>query len=274
MDKIPQIKLNNGSKIPQLGFGTFRIPSDEFGTEVILNAIKAGYRHLDTAYNYKNEKNIAEAIKMSGISRKDFFITTKIGFQDIIARRTREAFFESLDNLKTDYLDMVLLHWAATDYIEAYKELIQLKNEGFIRNIGVSNFQIHHLKNLKNHNLPTPVVNQIELHPLFQERALKEYCLSQNIQIEAWSPLGGRDFPMLDDATIIDLSIKYLKSPAQIILRWHIQEGHIIFPKSTKLENIKDNLDIFDFEISEGDMEIIRLMDTNKRLYWSPTRWD
>lgn len=131
--QIPEIKLNNGSTIPQLGFGTFRISNDDFGTECILNAIKVGYRHIDTAYNYKNEKNVAEAIKKSGVPREEFFLTTKIGFQDIVAKRTREAFFESLKNLGMDYVDMVLLHWAATNYLEAYQELLQLKKEGLIK---------------------------------------------------------------------------------------------------------------------------------------------
>lgn len=271
---IPEIKLNNGSTIPQLEFGTFRISNDDFGTECILNAIKVGYRHIDTAYNYKNEKNVAEAIKKSGVPREEFFLTTKIGFQDIVAKRTREAFFESLKNLGMDYVDMVLLHWAATNYLEAYQELLQLKKEGLIKNIGVSNFQIHHLECLAGHQLPTPVVNQIELHPLFQEKELKEYCLSHNIAIEAWSPLGGRDFPILDNPTIMELSQKYAKTSAQIILRWHLQEGHIIFPKSTKIENMTANITIFDFTLSEDDIEIIRGMDTGERLYWSPTRWD
>ncbi|MDO4871976.1 MAG: aldo/keto reductase [bacterium] len=219
MNIIPEITLNNNNKIPQLGFGTFRIPNDKAGTEAVLYAIKSGYRHIDTAYNYKNERNVAEAIKLSGFPREEFFITTKIGFQDIVALRTREAFFESLENLKTSYVDMVLLHWAATNYVEAYKELLELQKEGYIKNVGVSNFQVHHLEKLKECGLPKPVANQIELHPLFQEKELKGYCLDNNITIEAWSPLGGRDFPIFDNEIIAEIAQKHHKTSAQIVLR-------------------------------------------------------
>lgn len=272
--KIPTITLNNSNQIPQLGFGTFRIPDDEAGTKAILNAIQLGYRHIDTAYNYKKEKNIAEAIKLSGVPREDFFITTKVGFQKIIERQTRESVLESMSNLSTNYLDMVLLHWAATNYVDAYKELLAMQSEGLIKNVGVSNFQEHHIEKLKEHNLPMPAVNQIELHVKFQEKSLVEYCQNNNIKIEAWSPLGGRDYSIYEAAEIIDIAKKYQKTPAQIVLRWHIQNNFIIFPKSTQPERQKENLDIFDFCLSEDDMNTINQLDENRRLYWDPLRWD
>lgn len=273
MLNCPDIKLNNGVTIPAFGLGVFRAEPGQSTADAVAWALEAGYRHIDTAAAYKNEQDVAEGIAKSGVKREDIFITTKLSTQDIEAKNAVEGFETTLKKLKTDYIDLYLLHWPVPNYVEAWEALMKFYEEKRIRAIGVSNFQLRHLQQLESLGLTKPAANQIELHPGFQQREVKPYCEERGIVIEAWSPLGGQGNLFINEPVLVEMGKKYGKTAAQVIIRWHLQIGNVVIPKSVKKERIIENADVFNFEIDAEDMAKIAAMDTNQRIYWDPDRF-
>ena len=261
--------LNNGVVIPQLGIGGF-----SQSEEVIGKAFDLGYRLVDTAAQYNNEEAVGNAIKKSRVSRNEIFLTTKLWTEDIRQGRTREAFFDSLRRLQTDYVDLYLIHWPAVGYEKAWIEMENLYQEGYIRAIAVSNFHKVHFEKLLGRCNVIPAVNQIESHPRFNNQVLIDYCLGKDIKAEAWCPFGGTGAKMLQNETLLELAEKYHKTSAQIILRWDMQRGIITIPRSAHEERMKSNMDIFDFELSQEDVEKINALDTGRRLGADPENFD
>lgn len=262
------ITLRNGLKIPQIGFGVFKVENETEAPAAVEEALRVGYRHIDTAAIYKNEEGVAKGIAASGVAREDIFLTSKVWNDDIRAGRTKEAFQASLDRLKTDYLDLYLLHWPVEGIVEAWRALIELYEEGKIKSIGVSNFKEHHLDQLKDAGLMVPMVNQIELHPQLPQQDFVDYLSDTDIQVEAWSPLMQGKFMEID--LFHDLAKKYRKSPAQIVIRWHIQLGRVVLPKSITPSRIQENFNVYDFELSSDDMSAISAIATNVRIGTDP----
>lgn len=262
------ITLRNGLKIPQIGFGVFKVENETEAPAAVEEALRVGYRHIDTAAIYKNEEGVAKGIAASGVAREDIFLTSKVWNDDIRAGRTKEAFQASLDRLKTDYLDLYLLHWPVEGIVEAWRTLIELYEEGKIKSIGVSNFKEHHLDQLKDAGLMVPMVNQIELHPQLPQQDFVDYLSDKDIQVEAWSPLMQGKFMEID--LFHDLAKKYGKSPAQIVIRWHIQLGRVVLPKSITPSRIQENFNVYDFELSSDDMSAISALATNERIGTDP----
>lgn len=262
------ITLRNGLKIPQIGFGVFKVENETEAPAAVEEALRVGYRHIDTAAIYKNEEGVAKGIAASGVAREDIFLTSKVWNDDIRAGRTKEAFQASLDRLKTDYLDLYLLHWPVEGIVEAWRTLIELYEEGKIKSIGVSNFKEHHLDQLKDAGLMVPMVNQIELHPQLPQQDFVDYLGDKDIQVEAWSPLMQGKFMDID--LFHDLAKKYGKSPAQIVIRWHIQLGRVVLPKSITPSRIQENFNVYDFELSSDDMSAISALATNVRIGTDP----
>ncbi|SDN58957.1 2,5-diketo-D-gluconate reductase A [Psychrobacillus sp. OK028] len=264
------LTLSNGLKIPQIGFGVWKVDNETEAPAAVAEALRVGYRHIDTAAVYKNEEGVAKGIIASGVPREDIFLTSKIWNDDIRSGRTKEAFHESLNRLQTDYLDLCLLHWPVEGIVEAWRALIELYEEGKIKAIGVSNFKEHHLDKLQEAGLMTPMVNQIELHPQLPQQEFVDYLSNKGIQIEAWSPLMQGKFMEID--LFHKLAEKYSKSPSQIVLRWHLQLGRIALPKSVTPSRIQENLDVFDFELSSEDMNAITALATNVRIGTDPDK--
>ena len=265
-----RIRLNNGIEIPQLGIGGWAQKAEE-----IAEAIRQGYRLIDTAAQYGNEEEVGKAVRSSDIGREEVFLTSKLWTEDIRQRRTGKAFEESLKRLKTDYLDLFLIHWPAEGYQEAWLEMEKLYAEGRVRSIGVSNFEPHHLKALIDAGAEiTPAVNQVELHPYFSNREVSKACKDSRIYMEAWCPLGGPGSGEMKDETIAGIADSHGKTPAQIILRWHIQNDVIVIPKSSKVERMKENFDVFDFSLSEEEMRLIDALERGKRLGAHPDHFD
>ncbi|WP_404451080.1 aldo/keto reductase [Virgibacillus necropolis] len=260
------ITLNNGLRMPQLGYGVWQVPEDEV-TPAVANAIEVGFRSIDTAKVYKNERGVGEAIAKSGVPREDLFITTKVWNTDQGYDNTLKAFDESLDKLGLDYVDLYLIHWPTPehdDYVETYKAMEKLYKDGRTKAIGVCNFNIEHLQRLLDECEVTPVVNQVECHPYLQQTKLQEFCQKNDIYLEAWSPLmqGGE---VLDNEVTKEIAGQYNKTPAQVIIRWHLQSGRIVIPKSVTPSRIEENFDVFGFELSKEDMEKIATLDRNGR---------
>jgi len=274
MVNCPIVTLNNGVQIPQFGLGVFRSEPGAETAKAVEMALEAGYRHIDTAAMYHNEQDVAAGIKASGVKREDIFITSKLSTIDIEAGNAEAGIAKSLETLDTDYIDLYLLHWPITNYAKAWEALMRAYEDKKLRAIGVSNFQLRHLQALEAAGLMLPAVNQIELHPIFQQKEVKPYCEERNIAIEAWSPIGGRDVLCINDERILAIAEKHGKTGAQVVLRWHIQINNIVIPKSVHQNRIIENAAIFDFELDQQDMDVIASMDTNNRLYWSPDRWD
>lgn len=254
--------LNNGVKMPWLGLGVWKAREGN-ETLAVRSAIEAGYRSVDTATVYGNEEGVAEGIRQSGIDRDQLFITTKLWNADQGYETTLKAFDTSMKKLGLDTLDLYLVHWPVKGkFVETWKAMEKLYREGFVRAIGVSNFQIHHLEELRQNSEITPVVNQVEYHPLLTQKELHAYCKERHIQLEAWSPLmqGNLDHPLL-----IELGQKYGKSPAQIIIRWDLENQVVTIPKSITPERIRKNADVFDFSLSAEDIEKISALNQNKR---------
>ena len=257
--------LNNGQKIPAVGFGVFLIPNNGPTYEATLAALKAGYRHIDTAAGYMNESDVGKAVKDSGIPREEIFITSKLWLQDHGYENAKIGLQNSLNALGVDYIDLYLIHQPYGDVAGSWKALEEAVEEGKIKSIGLSNNTVKYLKeNLKNCRI-LPAVNQVECNPFFQQKELRQLMDEYNIRLEAWYPLGHGNKELLTHPTLVSLAHKYGKDVGQIILRWHYQEGFVSLPKSTNPVHIKGNINIFDFELSEEEMNQIRAMDTNIR---------
>ena len=267
MTAIPQIVLNNGQRIPQLGFGVFLIPPAQ--TEAaVTRALQAGYRHIDTAEMYGNEAEVGQAIGKSGLSRGEVFVTTKLNNGAHRPDDARRAFDSSLKALGTDYVDLFLIHWPLPtryggDFVSTWRTLEEFYTEGQARSIGVSNFQPHHLRRIHTEGEITPAVDQIEVNPYLTQDEVRQFCAEHQIAVEAWSPLGRGS--VLGDPTIDDIARRYGKTPAQVVLRWHIERGDIIFPKSVTAARIRENAGIFDFELAPEDVEAISALNRNQR---------
>lgn len=256
-NQIPNVTLNNGVEIPQLGFGVFQVPDNQTA-EVVLEALKAGYRSVDTAAVYGNEAGVGDAIAKSGIPREELFITSKVWNADQGYEKTLAAFDESLKKLGLDYLDMYLIHWPTPEkglYVDTWKALEELYAQKKVRAIGVSNFQPGHLEELVNKSNVTPAVNQVEVHPAMQNRNVIAADEDFGIATEAWSPLAKGE--VLGEKPILEIAERHDKSAAQVVLRWHLQEGRIVIPKSVTPERIKENLEVFDFELTAEEMKAI-----------------
>ncbi|GAA0505754.1 oxidoreductase [Saccharopolyspora subtropica] len=267
MTQVPNITLNTGATMPQLGYGVFQVPAEEV-VEPVLAALQAGYRSIDTAAAYGNEEGVGKAIAESGIKREDLFVTTKLWNDDQGYDSTLRAFDESLTKLGLDYVDLYLIHWpvpAKDRYVETWKALEKLHADGRAKAIGVSNFKIPHLRRLFEETDVVPAVNQIELHPNLPQAELRAFHTEHGIATEAWSPLG-RNNGLLNDAALTALAEKYGKSPAQIVLRWHIQLGNVTIPKSVTPSRIQENIDIFDFELADDDVAAITALETGVRV--------
>ena len=251
--------LSNGVKIPSIGFGTYKSGDDEETAKIIKNALNLGYKMIDTASFYNNEVGIGNGIKESGIDRKDIFLVTKLWNDDHGYDNTIEAFNKSLNNLQVDYIDLYLIHWPNKLNAETWRAFEHLYETGKVKAIGVCNFKVEHLEELKKTAKIMPMVNQVEIHPFSTKNNIINYCKDNNIKVVAWSPISrGR---VLSNDLMIDLSQKYKKSIVQIVLRWHMQKGVIPIPKSSNENRIKENIDIFDFEISSEDMKAIDSLD-------------
>ena len=266
--------LNNGIAMPQVGLGLWQA-SDSDTEEAVLTAIEAGYRLIDTAAIYGNEVAVGRALAKSPVPRNELFITTKLWNSDQGYESTLHAFDVSMKKLGLEYLDLYLIHWpvpAKNAYLETWRAFEKLYADGRIRAIGVSNFRIEDLDVLLQHAKVVPVLNQIELHPDFQQHELREYCEAHKIAVESWSPIGGSRSgnAILQHPLINELSTKYSKTPAQITLRWHLQNNLIVIPKSVHAERIKENYDIFDFELSDDDMQRLAELDANNRIGADP----
>lgn len=262
---LKSIEMYNGVKIPQIGLGVFLMKDEEELVSAVKAAVESGYRHFDTAKIYGNEEYLARGLKESGVAREDIFLTSKVWNYDQGFEETKAAFEESLRKLDTDYLDLYLIHWPAPKYIETWKALIELYEEGKVRAIGVSNFQIHHLEELKKQELMQPMINQIETHPEFPQNELHEYMKENGIVHEAWGPIGQGKTGLLSNPVLVAIGKNYQKTPAQVILRWHIQRGEVIIPKSVHAERIRENSDIFDFSLTDEEMDLVASLETGTR---------
>jgi diketogulonate reductase-like aldo/keto reductase len=267
--KIPSIKLADGHSIPQAGLGTWKITDEAVLHEAFSAAAKAGYRHFDTAQAYGNEHIIGEAWRGSGINRKDLFITTKIGVVNFGHSRTKHSFEESLKNLRTDYVDLLLLHFPVPLLRKgSWKALEEIHKAGRAKSIGVSNYTVRHLEELKGYAKTMPAVNQVELHVFLQQPELIDYCRQHDITVEAYSPLA-HGAPM-DDKTISAIAEKHGKTYAQIMLRWCVQKSLVVIPKSTHAARIRENAGIFEFKLDDDDMAQLDGLDKDMRTCWSP----
>lgn len=266
MSAVPNITLNDGNTIPQLGFGVFQIePGDT--AEAVGEALEIGYRHIDTAEMYGNEKEVGEAVRASGLDRSDIFVTSKLNNSFHEPDDARQAFDTTLSDLGFDYVDLFLIHWPLPtlydgDYVSTWKVLEEFKNDGRARSVGVSNFQVEHLERLAAETDTVPAVNQIEVHPYFTNETVRGYGQEHGIVTEAWSPIaqGG----VLEDETITRIAEKAGKTPAQVVLRWHIQRGDIVFPKSVTPSRMRENFELFDFELEQGDVDEISALNQDE----------
>ncbi len=270
------LTLANGNSIPMVGLGVFLAENGAETENAVKWALEAGYRHIDTAKIYGNETAVGNAIKESGVKREDIFVTTKLWNEDIRQGKAREALLKSLEDLQLDYIDLYLLHWPVEGRVEAWFELEKLYNEGLIKNIGVSNFHKVHLDELLPKCTIVPHINQIESHPRLTNCELIDLCKENDIAVQVWSPLGGGKTAaeLLANETLVNIGKKYGKTPAQVIIRWDLQRGVIVLPKSSHQDRIKQNFDVFDFELSAEDMATIFDMNTNTRVGADPENFD
>jgi 2,5-diketo-D-gluconate reductase A len=263
---VRNVRLSDGVEIPQLGFGVFQVPPEDT-VEVTMQAFETGYRHIDTARAYQNEAQVGQAFRASGLGRDEVFITTKCFNDDHGYEQAKEAFRASLDRLELDFVDLYLIHWPVPSkdkYVETWKAFIDLQEDGLVRSIGVSNFQPDHLHRIIDETGVTPSVNQIELHPRLQQAGLRREHEELGIATEAWSPLAQGE--VLDDPVIERLAETHDKTTGQVTLRWHIQLGNIVFPKSVTPERIEENFDIFDFHLTDDEMAEIEQLDAGERI--------
>jgi 2,5-diketo-D-gluconate reductase A len=275
MPPIPSLPMNNGLPIPQLGFGVFQVPPDET-EKATVTALEAGYRLIDTAQGYQNEEGVGAATAASGIPRDELFITTKLTNDQQGYDKTLKAFDESMGKLKLDVLDLFLIHWPLPMfdlYVETWRAFERLLSEGRIRSIGVSNFEIEHLQRLFAETDTVPVLNQIELHPEFPQAELRAFDAEHGILTESWGPLG-QGQGLLQRQQILDVAERKQRSPAQVVLRWHLQLGNVVIPKSVTPERIRENIKLFHFELDESDMAAIAELDSGRRLGPNPNTFD
>jgi len=261
----PKIKFYNGNEIPQLGFGVYKIKGDELTEQCVAEALKVGYRHIDTAHVYQNERGVGAAIKKSGIPRDQIWVTSKVWVTEYGSGKTKAAVEKILERLELDYIDLILLHFPFNDYLGAYAELEEEYEKGHIKNIGISNFEDSKFEELYEKVKIKPVLNQIELHPYNQQKNIRERMEKVNCKTEGWGPLSEGASKLFNEEAIKKIAEKYGKTTAQVILRWHIQSGFITIPKSCKAERIKENFEIFDFELTEEEMKSINELDGKRR---------
>lgn len=274
MGQVPEVKLSGGVSIPQVGYGVFQIPPAETARAVAA-ALDSGYRSIDTAAAYGNEAGVGDAVRASGIPREDLFVTTKVWNSDHGYDSTLAAFDRSLRALRMDHVDLYLIHWPLPGrdrYLETWRALEHLLAEGRVRAIGVSNFHVPHLQRLIDSANVVPAVNQIELHPYLPQTHLRTFHAENGIATEAWSPLA--QGALLADQAITGLSSKYGKSPAQIVLRWHVQLGTVVIPKSVTPARMRENIDVFDFELAEDDLLVLAELDNGTRVGPDPDVFD
>lgn len=272
--QVPNIALNDGVEIPQLGFGVFLVPPGETKASV-AEALRVGYRHIDTARIYDNEREVGEAIAESGVPRDELFVTTKVWNADQGRDATLAALDASLERLGLDTLDLYLIHWptpARDRYVDTFRALVELRDSGRVRSVGVSNFQVPHLQRVIDETGVVPSVNQVELHPNLTQEPLRAFHAEHGIATEAWSPLarGG----LLDDPVVGKIAAAHGRTPAQVILRWHLQLGNIVIPKSVTPSRIAENLDVFGFALSDDDVAALSALDTGSRIGPDPDEFN
>jgi 2,5-diketo-D-gluconate reductase A len=274
MSTVPSLSLNNGVTIPQLGFGVFQIPLEQT-KDAVLQAFDVGYRHIDTAQSYHNEEGVGEALRESALDRADVFVTTKLNNGTHAPEAALAAFEQSLERLGTEYVDLFLIHWPLamlSNFVDTWRALEDIYSSGRAKAIGVSNFQPAHLRRLQAETTITPAVNQIEVHPYLTQRELAQYGREHGIAIEAWSPIA--QGKVLDDPTLERVAHAHDRSTAQVTLRWHVQRGHVVFPKSVTRARIEENFDIFDFELSDEDLADIDGLNRDERTGPNPDTFD
>lgn len=264
---VPLITLNDGQQIPQLGFGVYQVPPEETATTV-RTAVEIGYRHIDTAQMYGNEKGVGQGIRDAGVDRGHVFITSKLNNGFHRPDDARRAFDQTLADLGTDYVDLFLIHWPLPtrydgDFVSTWKTLEEFKADGRARSIGVSNFEIHHLEELARETQTVPAVNQIEVHPYLTNDAVRAYGVEHNIVTEGWSPIARGN--VLTDPVVLRIARATGAHPAQVVLRWHIERGDVVFPKSMHPQRIKENFEIFDFEINDEEIEALTALDRGEK---------
>lgn len=274
MSAISLIKLNDGNAIPELGLGFWKV-EDNDAVRVVCEGVAAGYRLFDTAYLYRNEAGVGRGIAACGIPREELFVTTKVWNTQHGYDETMRAFDDSMDRLSLEYLDLYLIHWPVAHsekYIESWKAFIRLRADGRVRSIGVSNFLEHHIKRLEEETGVLPCINQIEFHPFFQPTTLDSFNREKGIVTESWAPLGRGN--AVNEPVLTALAGKYCKSPAQVIIRWHLQLGHIVIPKTSRLERMRENRNVHDFELTPEEMRIMAGLDRQARTGGHPDEYE
>lgn len=262
------VTLRNGVKMPIVGYGVYQVSKEEC-ERCVSDALRVGYRSIDTAQSYDNEEQVGNAIAKSGVARKDIFLTTKVWVEHYGYERAKNSVLESMKKLQTDYLDLVLLHQPFSDYYGAYRALEDLYDEGKLKTIGVSNFYPDRLVDIASFSRIEPMVNQVETHPFHQQREAKEWMDKYGVQIEAWAPFGEGRGGLFENPVLAEIAEKHGKTTAQVILRWHIQQGVVVIPKTTHKERMEQNMQVFDFTLSEEDIHAIAALDTKQSAFFS-----
>lgn len=264
------VTLNNGVKMPQLGYGVYQVSKEEC-ERCVLDAIKVGYRHIDTAQSYFNEEEVGNAIEKSGVLRNEIFLTTKVWIEHYGYEQTKASVYESMQKLKVNYIDLVLLHQPFADYYGAWRALEDMYADGKIRAIGISNFYPDRMVDLASFSRIKPMVNQVETHPFNQQIEAQEWMKKYGVQIEAWAPFGEGRGGLFTNETIAKIAAKHNKTVAQVILRWELQRGIVVIPKSVHIERMEQNLDVFDFKLTEEDMNVMASLDKRQSSFFSHT---
>ena len=260
---VPTITLNSGHEIPQLGFGVFLVPADE-AEAAVTSALEVGYRHIDTAAIYRNEEGVGAAIAKSGIPREDLFITTKLWNDRQSGEQPHDAIRESLEKLGLDHVDLYLTHWPTPEkdtFVNAWEKLVEIRDRGLARSIGVSNHLPEHLDRIVEATGVVPAVDQIELHPAHQQRDVLDWAAAKGMHIESWGPLGQGKYPLLENEAVTAAAAAHQVTPAQVVIRWHLQRGFIVFPKSSRKERMQENFDVFGFELSADEVAALDALD-------------
>ena len=260
---VPTVKLNSGYEIPQLGFGVFLVPPEE-AEKAVSEALEVGYRHIDTAAIYRNEEGVGAALEKSGIARDELFITTKLWNDRQAGEEPHAAIRESLDKLRLDYVDLYLTHWPVPQqdtYSNAWQKLIEIRDAGLSRSIGVSNHLPEHLDRIVADTGVVPAIDQIELHPAYQQQNVLDWAAKNGTRIESWGPLGQGKYPLFENPAVAAAAAAHDRSPAQVVIRWHLQRGIIVFPKSVNRSRIEQNFDVFDFELTAAEVDAITAID-------------